>query len=135
AGAVGPAGGWTGDGTCPAAPGARGRAWSAAFDITPGGSSGGGSGSSTQPCASAQGAACEDTARPCAEPWQDHGSPCTPSHAPVPTPAPVEHGVRAGSGGSFSDSVPALVAGGLLIAGALGAAGHRLWRRRSAPAA
>ncbi|MBV7694192.1 hypothetical protein [Streptomyces sp. TRM70350] len=43
--------------------------------------------------------------------------------------ATVEHGVHAGGGGAFSDSVPALVAGGLLIAGALGAAGHRLWRR------
>ncbi|WP_171109457.1 MULTISPECIES: hypothetical protein [Streptomyces] len=43
--------------------------------------------------------------------------------------AVVEHGVQAGWGGAFSESVPALVAGGLLIAGALGAAGHRLWRR------
>ncbi|MFJ4466092.1 hypothetical protein ACIP2X_01085 [Streptomyces sp. NPDC089424] len=41
----------------------------------------------------------------------------------------IEYGVRAGNGGSFEDSVPALVAGGLLIAGAAGAAGHRLWRR------
>ncbi|MBG0851215.1 hypothetical protein I2W78_04935 [Streptomyces spinoverrucosus] len=41
----------------------------------------------------------------------------------------VEHGVHAGSGGAFGVSVPALVAGGLLIAGALGAAGYRLWRR------
>ncbi|MFD7433811.1 hypothetical protein [Streptomyces sp. NPDC059861] len=41
----------------------------------------------------------------------------------------IGHGVRAGAGGTFNDSVPALVAGGLLIAGAAGAAGHRLWRR------
>ncbi|MFF3871330.1 hypothetical protein [Streptomyces sp. NPDC001978] len=38
--------------------------------------------------------------------------------------------VDAGVGGSFNDSVPALVVGGLLIAGAFGAAVHRLWRRR-----
>lgn len=43
--------------------------------------------------------------------------------------AAVEHGVRAGTGGAFTDSVPALVAGGLLIAGALAAAVHRLRRR------
>ncbi|MBX9392792.1 hypothetical protein K4749_04095 [Streptomyces sp. TRM72054] len=43
--------------------------------------------------------------------------------------AVLEHGVQAGWGGAFSESVPALVAGALLIAGALGAAGHRLWRR------
>jgi hypothetical protein len=43
--------------------------------------------------------------------------------------APVQHGVRAGQGGTFTDSVPALAAGGLLIAGALGAAAHRLRRR------
>ncbi|MEU5255246.1 hypothetical protein [Streptomyces longwoodensis] len=43
--------------------------------------------------------------------------------------APVQHGVRAGQGGTFTDSVPALAAGGLLIAGAVGAAAHRLRRR------
>ncbi|MFF3846317.1 hypothetical protein [Streptomyces sp. NPDC002328] len=46
--------------------------------------------------------------------------------------AAVEHGVRAGTGGAFTDSVPTLVAGGLLIAGAFGAAVHRLRRRDSA---
>jgi hypothetical protein len=40
--------------------------------------------------------------------------------------AAVQRGVRAGAGGSFTDSVPALVAGALLIAGACGAAVHRL---------
>jgi hypothetical protein len=39
------------------------------------------------------------------------------------------HGVRAGAGGAFSDSPAALAAGGVLIAGALGAAVHRLLRR------
>ncbi|MDN0198418.1 hypothetical protein [Streptomyces sp. S.PNR 29] len=43
----------------------------------------------------------------------------------------VPHGVRAGTGGAFTDSVPALVAGGLLIAAALGAAVHRLLRRET----
>ncbi|MFE2530611.1 hypothetical protein [Streptomyces sp. NPDC059371] len=39
-------------------------------------------------------------------------------------------GVHAGEGGVFTDSVPALVTGGLLIAGALGATAHRLHRLR-----
>jgi len=43
-----------------------------------------------------------------------------------------QHGVEAGAGGTFSDSVPALVAGGLLIAVALGAAAYRLWPKDSA---
>ncbi|MFJ9737547.1 hypothetical protein [Streptomyces sp. NPDC101166] len=46
--------------------------------------------------------------------------------------AAVQHGVRAGAGGAFTDSVPALVAGALLIAGAFGAAVHRLRRRDAA---
>ncbi|GGX53281.1 hypothetical protein [Streptomyces fructofermentans] len=41
----------------------------------------------------------------------------------------VQHGVRAGEGGAFNDSTVALVTGGVLIAGALGAAVHRLRRR------
>ncbi|WP_392960921.1 hypothetical protein [Streptomyces sp. LN245] len=48
-------------------------------------------------------------------------------------PPTIQRGVHAGEGGVFTDSVPALVAGGLLIAGALGAAAqrvHRLRRRR-----
>ncbi|GAA4056628.1 hypothetical protein [Streptomyces shaanxiensis] len=44
----------------------------------------------------------------------------------------VQQGVRAGAGGAFTDSVPALVAGGVLIAGALGGAVYRL--RRKTPA-
>ncbi|GAB3012525.1 hypothetical protein GCM10023080_094240 [Streptomyces pseudoechinosporeus] len=39
------------------------------------------------------------------------------------------HGVRAGKGGAFTDSPAALAAGGLLIAGALGAGVHKLLRR------
>ncbi|MER5750937.1 hypothetical protein [Streptomyces sp. NPDC002088] len=45
--------------------------------------------------------------------------------------AAMPHGVEAGEGGAFTGSVPALVAGGLFIAGALGAAAHRLWHRGS----
>jgi hypothetical protein len=41
----------------------------------------------------------------------------------------VQRGVRAGGGGTFTDSVPALVIGGVLIAGACGAAVHRLRNR------
>ncbi|WP_326719668.1 hypothetical protein OHT59_09270 [Streptomyces sp. NBC_00243] len=44
----------------------------------------------------------------------------------VERPAPVQRGVRAGEGGSFTDSLPALIAGGALITGALGAAVYRL---------
>jgi hypothetical protein len=44
--------------------------------------------------------------------------------------ADVPRGANAGTGGAFNDSVPALVVGSLLIAGAFGAAAHRLWRRR-----
>ncbi|MDC0766481.1 hypothetical protein [Streptomyces sp. HD] len=43
--------------------------------------------------------------------------------------AGAEHGVEAGAGGTFTDSVPALVAGGLLIAGAFGGAMYRLRRK------
>ncbi|MFE9022540.1 hypothetical protein ACFYNL_28810 [Streptomyces sp. NPDC007808] len=53
------------------------------------------------------------------------------THAEDCADSAVEHGVRAGGGGAFTDSVPALVAGGLLIAAALGGAAHRLYRRRS----
>ncbi|MET8788550.1 hypothetical protein [Streptomyces pseudogriseolus] len=64
----------------------------------------------------------------------------TPTHKPAPThrptstpcPSPTAHqGVQAGGGGAFTDSVPAQVAGGLLMAGAVGAGAHRLLRRRA----
>ncbi|MFE6938459.1 hypothetical protein [Streptomyces chartreusis] len=44
-----------------------------------------------------------------------------------------QHGVQAGTGGTFTDSVPALVAGGVLIAGAFGGAAYRLRRRTTTP--
>ncbi|MFE7983569.1 hypothetical protein ACFUZA_15595 [Streptomyces cellulosae] len=58
----------------------------------------------------------------------------TPTHKPTSTPCPsptAHQGVQAGGGGAFTDSVPAQVAGGLLIAGAFGAGAHRLLRRRA----
>lgn len=101
---VGKESAWTVDGTCPAVAGATGTAWSATFTVPPGAAAGGTSLTPLTPV--------------CAEPKQWCGG------GPV-----IEHGVRAGGGGTFDDSMPALVAGGLLIAGAAGAAGHRLWRR------
>ncbi|WP_405989759.1 hypothetical protein [Streptomyces sp. NBC_00986] len=92
---------WTVDGTCPAPPGGQGRPWSATFSIERGGG---------QP--------------PCQEP---RGDACGDVRGDVP--AAVQRGVQAGEGGTFTDSVPALVAGGVLIAGALGGAVYRLRRR------
>ncbi|TQE17143.1 hypothetical protein SipoB123_37845 [Streptomyces ipomoeae] len=57
--------------------------------------------------------------------WPTHH----PDHQSTHTPAPVQRGVHAGDGGAFSDSVPAMVAGGLLIVGALVAVVHRLRNR------
>jgi hypothetical protein len=90
---------WTVDGTCPAPPGGQGRPWSATFSIERGGGGG-------QP--------------PCQEP---RGESCSG------VPAVIQRGVQAGEGGTFTDSVPALVAGGVLIAGAFGGAVYRLRRR------
>ncbi|MFD9392410.1 hypothetical protein ACFWBB_17340 [Streptomyces sp. NPDC060000] len=135
--AVGPDAAWTVDGACPAAPGGQGRPWSATLDVSHG---------ETQPCGSASAATC-GTGRPCPQAQgtaPGHAEacrtvpPCAPpepqaraaaSHDPGCAPATVGHGVQAGEGGAFTDSVPALAAGGLLIAGALGAAVHRLRRR------
>ena len=68
-----------------------------------------------------------DQGRPCTEPDSDScggaGMQNGREHDPQNG---MQHGVEAGAGGTFSDSVPALVAGGLLIACALGAATYRL---------
>lgn len=94
--------------------------------------------SEKQPCTEGhEDASCAPEKKPCTE---GHGDPSCAADKPCPhghgdpscTTAPLQHGVRAGAGGAFSDSVPALVAGGLLIAGAFGAAVHRLRRRGSA---
>ncbi|MEU1000271.1 hypothetical protein ABZ375_06815 [Streptomyces tibetensis] len=106
------------DGTCPAAPGGEGTPWSATFSVTHG----------SAPHEPSQRPAHPPTHKPCPEP---------PHHRePRPTecePAAVQRGVRAGDGGAFTDSVPALVAGGVLIAGAFGAAVHRLRNRKTDP--
>ncbi|MFE6093144.1 hypothetical protein ACFQ7M_14290 [Streptomyces massasporeus] len=122
---------WSVEGTCPAAPGGEGAIWSATFTVTAG----------------------SDPHKPSHKPT--HEPPYDPTHAPTHKPcpepshhwmpkapeahptecgeAPVRRGVRAGDGGAFTDSVPALVAGGVLIAGAFGAAAHRLRHRDSDP--
>ncbi|MEU9543671.1 hypothetical protein [Streptomyces mirabilis] len=46
-------------------------------------------------------------------------------------PTGAQYGVQGGAGGTFTDSVPALITGGVLIVGALGAALHRLRQRGS----
>ncbi|MEU2916256.1 hypothetical protein ACFYM3_42760 [Streptomyces massasporeus] len=117
---------WSVEGTCPAAPGREGAIWSATFTVAHG------SGPHTP------------SHKPTHEPPYDPTRP--PAHKPCPEPShhrephhtecggpPVQRGVRAGDGGAFTDSVPALVAGGVLIAGAFGAAAHRLRHRESDP--
>ncbi|MGI5429761.1 hypothetical protein [Streptomyces sp. CA-179760] len=111
---------WTVDGTCPAAPGGEGKEWSATFTVAHGG--GGHHKPTHEPTH-------RPTHKPCPEPRHE-------SHHPHDTEcggAVIQRGVRAGDGGAFTDSVPALVAGGLLIAGAFGAAAHRLRDRKSDP--
>ncbi|MFF9779105.1 hypothetical protein ACF1HJ_36370 [Streptomyces sp. NPDC013978] len=103
--AAAPATEWGVDGVCPGAPGGEGKPWSAAFDVSVGGDQ---SWSTHQP---------------------SHQPSPQPSHDSTHQPAPVQRGVHAGDGGAFTDSVPVMVAGGLLVAGALGAAVHRLRRR------
>lgn len=117
---------WSVEGTCPAAPGGEGQTWSATFTVAHG------SGPH------------EPSHKPTHEPAYDPTH--QPTHKPCPEPsyhrephhtecgeAAVRRGVRAGDGGAFTDSVPALVAGGVLIAGAFGAAAHRLRNRESDP--
>ncbi|GGQ14413.1 hypothetical protein ACFFKE_33175 [Streptomyces mutabilis] len=77
--------------------------------------------------ASSRGTSCA-TEPACPEPASPHGETSAQRRNCGGTTA--EHGVHAGAGGAFTDSVPALVAGGVLIAGACGAAAHRLLRLR-----
>jgi hypothetical protein len=104
---VGPDSAWTVDGTCPAPPGAERRPWSATFTVTHGGA-------------------------PTAPPGGHH--PCPEPRTEPCGGAVIQRGVRAGEGGAFTDSVPALAAGGVFIAAALGGAVYRLRRRRPARA-
>ncbi|MFE1587405.1 hypothetical protein ACFW6Q_17170 [Streptomyces sp. NPDC058737] len=123
---------WTVDGACPDASGGEaGDPWSATMSVPEESGAGAGAGKP----------GCQESAAPRAG-SSAHGTPCTPTKPACPEPtaprdesaaqgtpcggASAEHGVRAGAGGTFDDSVPALVAGGVLIAGAAGAAAHRL---------
>ncbi|MFD3505106.1 hypothetical protein ACFWWT_14675 [Streptomyces sp. NPDC058676] len=128
---------WTVDGTCPTAPGGQGTQWSATFTVSHGSGkscdtgSHGDSCATTSPCTDPHTGSCATTpacveahAGSCATPPA-----CVEAHTDSCGGAVVRRGVRAGEGGTFTDSVPALAAGGLLIAGALGGAVYRLRRK------
>ncbi|MFI6851425.1 hypothetical protein [Streptomyces sp. NPDC050416] len=118
---------WTVDGTCPAAPGGEGKQWSATFTVAHGG------GHHTPSHHPTHEPSHRPTHKPCPDARRDEPL-GEPGHHPTECGgAVVQRGVRAGDGGAFSDSVPALVAGGVLIAGAFGAAVHRLRNRESDP--
>lgn len=139
-GAAGVAEDWTVDGACPDASGGEdGDPWSATMSVPEESGAGAGAGAGAGTDAAQPG--CRESAAPRAG-TSAHGTPCAPTKPACPeTTAPrgeaatrgapcpgaaAEHGVQAGTGGAFGDSVPALVAGGVLIAGACGAAAHRL---------
>ncbi|MGW3647382.1 hypothetical protein [Streptomyces sp. NPDC000878] len=129
-----PASEWSADGTCPGQDGGQGKAWQATFTVTRDGtgtcgteSYGVAPQSSGVQSSGFQGVASCPTHTPTHIPT--HEPTHIPTHPAEPTPAPVQRGVEAGQGGAFTDSVPALVAGGVLITGAAGAAVHRLRRR------
>ncbi|MGW5623121.1 hypothetical protein ACWEWP_20395 [Streptomyces olivaceus] len=127
AGGEGGADDWTVDGACPDASGGEGDPWSATMTMPEEGGAGEpGCRESTAPRsgASSHGTPCATTKPPCPEPVAPRGEPSAPGKPCRGGTA--EHGVQAGAGGSLSGSVPALVAGGVLIAGACGAAAHRL---------
>ncbi|MGW5784197.1 hypothetical protein ACWEWK_09420 [Streptomyces sp. NPDC003757] len=119
---------WTVDGACPDASGGE-DPWSATMTVPDEGGTGTAQPACREPAAprtgaSPRGASCAPTEPAC----PDIGTPHEGS-SPQGTScggAKAEHGVRAGAGGTFGDSVPALVAGAVLIAGACGAAAHRL---------
>ncbi|MFJ4814642.1 hypothetical protein [Streptomyces sp. NPDC088801] len=113
---------WTVDGTCPAAPGGEGKEWSATFTVAHGAGPHKPSHHPTHPPTH------HPTHKPCPEP-SDHRE----RHHTECGATPVQRGVRAGDGGAFTDSVPALAAGGVLIAGAFAAAVHRLRSREGEP--
>ncbi|MFI6438654.1 hypothetical protein [Streptomyces sp. NPDC050759] len=135
AGGVGPDSAWTVDGTCPTADRAAGQAWSATFTVTRGPATGG----SHRPCTEPRTEPHTETrTEPRTEPHTEQSAePRTEQSAEPRTEncdtAVIQSPVHAGQGGSFTDSVPALAAGALLIAGAAAGAVYRL--RRKSPAA
>lgn len=88
---------WNVGGVCPAPPGGQGKQWTASYAVARGATTTHGPGDGT--------------------------GPGTGGRERPPT---VQRGVQAGEGGVFTDSVPALVTGGVLIAGALGVAAYHL---------
>ncbi|MDQ0948407.1 hypothetical protein QFZ24_002330 [Streptomyces phaeochromogenes] len=108
---------WSVDGTCPAAPGGQGKQWSASFTASRDGSREGSRDDGTHDGSRDEGS--HDSSPD--EGSRDEGS--------RDDGAAVQRGVHAGEGGTFTDSTIALVTGGVLIAGAAGAAVHRLRRR------
>ncbi|MCX4885008.1 hypothetical protein [Streptomyces sp. NBC_00847] len=141
---------WTVDGTCPGAPGGKGKPWRATFQGNHGeggvegdggggaggvdgsgvgsgvgGVVGGGGGGDVGGSGVVGGGGVGDGGVV----GGGESRPCPGRNTDSCGSAPVQHGVEAGEGGTFSDSVPALVIGGILIAGAMGAAAYRLWHR------
>ncbi|MFJ3659375.1 hypothetical protein ACIPPM_02780 [Streptomyces sp. NPDC090119] len=72
----------------------------------------------------------DDLAREDGDEGGDEGGGDWDSGPAKDAPPTVEHGVQAGAGGTFTDSVPALAAGGALIAAAAAGAGYRVLGRR-----
>ncbi|MEU9455009.1 hypothetical protein [Streptomyces sp. NPDC048277] len=71
--------------------------------------------------------------RPCAEGQQScrgEGDECGGERDTSCLPPGSQHGVEAGEGGAFTDSVPSLAAGAALIAAACAGAAYRLWGGR-----
>jgi hypothetical protein len=139
---------WTVEGTCPGAPGGKGKEWSATFHGGHGGGGGGVAGGGDVPGGAGHvpGGSSDVPGGSSHVPGGPSDVPGGPSDVPGGGGVggegggvggggggPVQHGVQAGEGGTFTDSVPALVAGGILIAGALGAAAYRMWHRGSVP--
>ncbi|WP_030378346.1 MULTISPECIES: hypothetical protein [unclassified Streptomyces] len=140
---------WSVDGACPAAPGGAQEQWSTSFGLDGGEAEGADPGDpgvdpqlAQEPPAAVpgtgtgSGTGADDTDTGAAA--RPRPSASAPSHRPAApaTEAPsagVQHGVEAGRGGAFTDSVPAMAAGALLMAGAFGAAVHRLRRRLADP--
>ncbi|MEU9881719.1 hypothetical protein [Streptomyces phaeochromogenes] len=124
---------WSVDGTCPAAPGGQGKQWSASFTASREGSRDGSEGSrdgSRDEVSRDEGSRDEGSRD---EGSREEASREEASHdgGSRDDGGAVRHGVQAGEGGTFNDSTLALVTGGVLIAGAAGAAVHRLRRRDS----
>ncbi|MGW2488090.1 hypothetical protein ACWCV9_12840 [Streptomyces sp. NPDC001606] len=117
------------DGACPAAPGKAAQPWSAHPEPSDHGDAPGNAHGDTP--GDTHGDTHADThsdTHPLVPEYDDHG--CRePRAADGCAPAAVQHGVGAGTGGSLGGSVPALVAGGILVAGAGAGAAYRLGGR------